>query len=52
MAVNLKKHGPYALITGASLGIGEEFAISSLRKGLALFSLREIGRSWIASPRV
>ncbi len=36
MAVNLKKHGPYALITGASLGIGEEFANQLAQKGFGL----------------
>jgi short-subunit dehydrogenase len=36
MAINLKKHGPYALITGASLGIGEEFANQLAQKGFNL----------------
>jgi len=36
MAIDLKKHGPYALITGASLGIGEEFANQLAQKGFGL----------------
>ncbi len=36
MAVDLKKHGPYALVTGASLGIGEEFANQLAKEGFGL----------------
>lgn len=36
MAIDFKKHGPYALVTGASLGIGEEFANQLAQKGFGL----------------
>ena len=36
MAIDLKKHGPYALITGAALGIGEAFANQLAQKGFSL----------------
>ncbi len=39
-----QQHGPWALITGASSGIGAEFARQLASRGLSVFSFRSTPR--------